>query len=63
MTCTSGVRVRERQCTPPQYGGFDCLGELKEEEPCDMGICPGGLLISSLLIDDKKTSNIIMLVY
>ena len=41
--CGIGAQKRTRLCTnpPPQYGGNDCVGLLKEFKDCDIGVpCP-----------------------
>ena len=43
VTCGAGFKTRVRLCDSPtpKYGGQECIGPLKEEIPCDMGInCP-----------------------
>ncbi|XP_023930427.1 uncharacterized protein LOC112041253, partial [Lingula anatina] len=34
VTCGIGTRARSRTCTPPQGGGANCVGQLREVEGC-----------------------------
>ena len=41
-TCGGGTEFRERAVkTPAQHGGENCIGETREEKPCNIFGCPG----------------------
>ena len=42
-TCDWGLRVRKRECSPPQQGGEPCEGEPTQTEDCRAKNCPGML--------------------
>ena len=41
VTCSKGTMVRNRTCTGPLYGGFDCQGASEEYQECNTNPCPG----------------------
>ncbi|XP_052606687.1 thrombospondin-2 [Peromyscus californicus insignis] len=42
VTCAGGIRERTRVCNSPepQYGGKDCVGDVKEHQMCNKRSCP-----------------------
>ncbi|MEJ1275475.1 thrombospondin 2 [Cricetulus griseus] len=42
VTCAGGIRERTRVCNnpEPQYGGKDCVGDVKEHQMCNKRSCP-----------------------
>ena len=40
-TCGDGLQFRTRECEPPQYGGNDCEGDLRDAQGCNEVSCPG----------------------
>ncbi|KAG3290601.1 thrombospondin 2 [Ictidomys tridecemlineatus] len=42
VTCAGGIRERSRVCNSPepQYGGKDCVGDVKEHQMCNKRSCP-----------------------
>jgi Thrombospondin type 1 domain. len=46
-TCGMGTQTRSRTCTnpPPQFGGKNCNGLLKDSRKCQEKHCPGNLFI------------------
>jgi hypothetical protein len=44
VTCAGGIRERTRVCNSPepQYGGKDCVGDVKEHQMCNKRSCPIG---------------------
>lgn len=41
VTCSKGTMARNRTCTGPLYGGFDCQGAGVEYQECNTDPCPG----------------------
>ncbi|XP_047414234.1 thrombospondin-2 [Sciurus carolinensis] len=42
VSCAGGIRERSRVCNSPepQYGGKDCVGDVKEHQMCNKRSCP-----------------------
>ena len=47
--CYTGSQTRQRTCTPPQYGGQDCVGQRQETRRCPSRDCPGRVRLVSVL--------------
>lgn len=54
VTCGSGLQTERRICTPPLFGGADCVGndgtnqQLRSQIPCSVAACPGKIFSLSL---------------
>ncbi|XP_013395220.1 A disintegrin and metalloproteinase with thrombospondin motifs adt-1-like, partial [Lingula anatina] len=40
VSCGGGLQSRYRNCTPPRYGGAECIGKAQEERNCSTHPCP-----------------------
>ena len=41
VTCGEGIISYTRECTPPQNGGAECVGDATKTEKCPIIGCPG----------------------